>query len=49
MAFFRTGLVMDAIDEPAFTEKHRNNEKIESSINYDQFPPILSFRLRRLH
>ncbi|KAK8087139.1 hypothetical protein PG994_002113 [Apiospora phragmitis] len=45
--FFREGLVMDAIEEPAFTEADRVEERIESHANFTQLPALLAFRLRR--
>ncbi|KAK7921265.1 hypothetical protein PG985_009287 [Apiospora marii] len=44
--FFREGLVMDAIEEPAFTEADKV-ESIESHTNFTQLPALLAFRLRR--
>ncbi|KAK8077290.1 hypothetical protein PG996_003460 [Apiospora saccharicola] len=44
--FFREGLVMDAIEEPAFTEADKA-ESIESHANFTQLPAVLAFRLRR--
>ncbi|KAK8133803.1 hypothetical protein PG984_005815 [Apiospora sp. TS-2023a] len=44
--FFREGLVMDAIEEPAFTEADKV-ESIESHANFTQLPAVLAFRLRR--
>ncbi|RYP21551.1 hypothetical protein DL765_002187 [Monosporascus sp. GIB2] len=46
--FFRAGLVMDAIEEPAFTEADRIPERVESHSNFTQLPAILAFRLRKL-
>lgn len=46
--FFKAGLVMDAMEEPAFTEADANPENIASHVNYTQLPAILAFRLRRM-
>ncbi|KAI0541440.1 S-adenosyl-L-methionine-dependent methyltransferase [Xylaria digitata] len=46
--FFKTGLVMDAIEEPAFTSEDATPDRVESSSNYTQLPAILAFRLRRV-
>ncbi|KAK4154060.1 ribosomal protein L11 methyltransferase [Chaetomidium leptoderma] len=43
--FFKAGLVMDAMEELAFTEEDAE-EKIESNSNYTQLPAILAFRMR---
>ena len=43
--FFKTGLVMDAMEELAFTEEDAE-ERIQSSANYTQLPAILAFRMR---
>ncbi len=45
--FFRAGLALDALEEPAFTEKDHNASNLASSLNFTQFPPIMAFRLRR--
>lgn len=44
--FFRVGLAMDALEEPAFTEEQGKSDKIESHFNYKQLPAILAFRMR---
>ncbi|KAL0468109.1 S-adenosyl-L-methionine-dependent methyltransferase [Neurospora intermedia] len=44
--FFQAGLVMDAMEEPAFSEDDREEGRVESSRNYTQLPAILSFRMR---
>jgi len=44
--FFRAGLVLDALEEPAFTEADSIDERVEATSNYTQIPPILSFRMR---
>ncbi|KAK8130357.1 hypothetical protein PG999_002737 [Apiospora kogelbergensis] len=46
--FFREGLVMDAIEEPAFTEADGNKDRIEAHSNFTQLPALLAFRLRRI-
>ncbi|KAL2145609.1 hypothetical protein VTI28DRAFT_6667 [Corynascus sepedonium] len=43
--FFKAGLVMDAMEELAFTEEDAE-ARIESSSNYTQLPAVLSFRMR---
>jgi hypothetical protein len=43
--FFKAGLVMDAMEELAFSEEDAE-ERIESSSNYTQLPTILAFRMR---
>jgi hypothetical protein len=43
--FFQAGLVMDAMEELAFTEADAE-DRIESSANFTQLPTILSFRMR---
>ena len=43
--FFRAGLVMDAMEELAFTEEDAE-ARIESSKNFTQLPAILAFRMR---
>lgn len=45
--YFRVGLTMDALEEPAFTEEQTRSDKIESHFNYTQLPAILAFRMRR--
>ncbi|KXJ96469.1 S-adenosyl-L-methionine-dependent methyltransferase [Microdochium bolleyi] len=46
--FFRVGLAMDALEEPAFTDAERNADRIESHFNFTQLPAILAFRMRHL-
>ncbi|KAJ3565026.1 hypothetical protein NPX13_g7645 [Xylaria arbuscula] len=46
--FFKTGLVMDAIEEPAFTSADATPERLESTSNFTQLPSILAFRMRRM-
>ena len=46
--FFRAGLVMDAMEEPAFTEADGDPERLEAQANFPQLPFLLAFRLRRL-
>jgi hypothetical protein len=43
--FFKAGLVMDAMEELAFTDTDAE-ERIESMSNYTQIPFILAFRMR---
>ncbi|KAK3305188.1 S-adenosyl-L-methionine-dependent methyltransferase [Chaetomium strumarium] len=43
--FFRHGLVMDAMEELAFSEDD-GEERIESTSNFTQLPIILAFRMR---
>jgi len=44
--FFRGGLVMDGMEELAFTEEHARRDRVESSVNFTQLPSILSWRMR---
>ncbi|KAI1188408.1 S-adenosyl-L-methionine-dependent methyltransferase [Nemania serpens] len=46
--FFKAGLVMDAMEEPAFTPDDAVPGRIETSVNYTQLPTILAFRMRRV-
>ncbi|KAI0438416.1 S-adenosyl-L-methionine-dependent methyltransferase [Xylaria telfairii] len=46
--FFRFGLVMDAMEEPAFTAQDANAEKFEAHTNYTELPALVAFRMRRL-
>ncbi|RYC59308.1 hypothetical protein CHU98_g6921 [Xylaria longipes] len=46
--FFKAGLVMDAMEEPAFAPEDAVPEKFESHANYTQLPAILAFRMRRV-
>ncbi|KAK3375683.1 S-adenosyl-L-methionine-dependent methyltransferase [Lasiosphaeria ovina] len=43
--FFRAGLVLDALEEPAFTAAD-HEARVESSANYTQLPALLAFRMR---
>ncbi|RYP75960.1 hypothetical protein DL771_002032 [Monosporascus sp. 5C6A] len=45
--FFRAGLVMDAMEEPAFTEADSTPERVGSHSNFTQLPALLAFRLRK--
>ena len=45
--FFKAGLVMDAMEEPAFPEAHAITTKVEATSNFTQIPPLFAFRLRR--
>ncbi|KAJ2986203.1 hypothetical protein NUW58_g5137 [Xylaria curta] len=47
-AFFKAGLAMDAMEEPAFTAEDATPERLEASSNYTQLPALLSFRMRRV-
>ncbi|KAK1755381.1 S-adenosyl-L-methionine-dependent methyltransferase [Echria macrotheca] len=44
--FFKGGLVMDAMEEPAFTEADAREDRREASVNYTQLPAILAWRMR---
>ncbi|KAK0644087.1 S-adenosyl-L-methionine-dependent methyltransferase [Cercophora newfieldiana] len=44
--FFKAGLVLDGMEELAFTEADGNEERVDSSANYTQLPALLAFRLR---
>ncbi|KAK4120101.1 S-adenosyl-L-methionine-dependent methyltransferase [Parathielavia appendiculata] len=44
--FFKAGLVMDAMEELAFTEEDAEEDRIESTTNFPQLPAILAFRMR---
>ncbi|KAH7040015.1 methyltransferase type 11 [Microdochium trichocladiopsis] len=46
-AFFKVGLAMDALEEPAFTKDQGVPDRVESHRNFDQLPAILAFRMRR--
>ncbi|KAK3349104.1 S-adenosyl-L-methionine-dependent methyltransferase [Lasiosphaeria hispida] len=46
--FFRAGLVVDAIEELAFTEADRVESRIDATCNFTQLPVILAFRLRAI-
>ncbi|KAK3316966.1 S-adenosyl-L-methionine-dependent methyltransferase [Apodospora peruviana] len=45
--FFAAGLVMDAMEEPAFTEDDHMPDRVEAHSNYTQLPALLAFRMRR--
>jgi hypothetical protein len=45
--FFRGGLVMDGMEELAFTEEHARTDRVEASVNFTQLPMILSWRMSR--
>ncbi|KAK0707857.1 S-adenosyl-L-methionine-dependent methyltransferase [Lasiosphaeris hirsuta] len=47
--FFRAGLVVDAIEELAFTEADRVDSRIDATCNFTELPVILAFRLRAIH
>jgi hypothetical protein len=44
--FFKAGLVLDGMEELAFTEADRDPSRVASSTNYTQLPAILAFRMR---
>lgn len=47
-AFLSGGkLVLDGIEEPAFTEADCNPNRVESTCNFTQLPALLAFRLSR--
>ena len=49
--FFKRGLVMDALEEPIFSEEYareRGEIRAESQSNYTQIPAIMVFRMRRV-
>ncbi|RFU74956.1 hypothetical protein TARUN_7288 [Trichoderma arundinaceum] len=46
--FFKRGLVMDALEEPSFTEEDVVVGRLEATSNFPQLPAILSFRLKRM-
>ncbi|TLD14624.1 hypothetical protein PspLS_11032 [Pyricularia sp. CBS 133598] len=45
--FFRAGLVLDRLDELAFSEEDGDPDRIESTLNFTQIPIMMSFRVRR--
>ncbi|KAH8892549.1 S-adenosyl-L-methionine-dependent methyltransferase [Thozetella sp. PMI_491] len=47
--FLKTGLVMDGIEEPSFTDENRQAKSAASIHNWNEFPPIFAFRMRRIH
>ncbi|POR33264.1 Uncharacterized protein TPAR_06542 [Tolypocladium paradoxum] len=50
--FFKRELVMDALEEPSFTEEDaevRQVQRAESHRNYTQIPPIMAFRMRKIN
>ncbi|KAF5129820.1 Ubiquinone biosynthesis O-methyltransferase [Metarhizium anisopliae] len=46
--FFKTGLVMDSLEELYFDEADAVKERPESSANYTQIPAIMALRFRKL-
>ncbi|GAP87923.1 putative methyltransferase type 11 [Rosellinia necatrix] len=46
--FFKTGLVMDAMEEPSFTAEDAVPQRIQETANFTQLPAILAWRLRRV-
>ncbi|KAH8836550.1 hypothetical protein MCOR27_006286 [Pyricularia oryzae] len=45
--FFQAGLVLDKLEELAFSEGDGEPDKIESTLNFTQIPVMMSFRVRR--
>ncbi|KOS22949.1 Ubiquinone biosynthesis O-methyltransferase [Escovopsis weberi] len=45
--FFRRGLVLDALEEPGFTEEDGVPERLEATANFVQLPTLMSLRFRR--
>jgi 2-polyprenyl-3-methyl-5-hydroxy-6-metoxy-1,4-benzoquinol methylase len=46
---FAAGLVLDALEEPAFDQDDAVQERPLSLLNYWQFPPVLAARMRAQH
>lgn len=44
--FFKAGMVMDGMEELAFTEADADPQRVESNVNYTQLPAILAWRVR---
>ncbi|KAK4223383.1 S-adenosyl-L-methionine-dependent methyltransferase [Podospora fimiseda] len=44
--FFKVGMVMDGMEEAAFTKEDYNEKRVQSNCNYTQLPAILGFRMR---
>lgn len=44
--FFKAGMVMDGMEELAFTEADVDPQRVESNVNYTQLPAILAWRVR---
>lgn len=47
--FFKNGLMMDALEEPSFTEEDAEPERAKSTRNFSQLPALLAFRLRNMN
>ncbi|KAL7809689.1 S-adenosyl-L-methionine-dependent methyltransferase [Trichoderma aethiopicum] len=45
--FFKRGLILDALEEPSFTDEDGDSGKAYATVNFPQLPPILSLRFRR--
>ncbi|KAB8257397.1 S-adenosyl-L-methionine-dependent methyltransferase [Aspergillus pseudonomiae] len=45
--FFRTGLILDALEETNFDDTFREPSREYAARNFTEFPKILAFRLRR--
>ncbi|CAH0024688.1 unnamed protein product [Clonostachys rhizophaga] len=45
--FFKAGLVMDALEEPNFTEEDAIADRPEATSNFVELPALMAFRLRR--
>lgn len=46
--FFKTGLVMDNMEELYFEKEDAIKERPESSANFTQIPAIMAMRFRKL-
>jgi hypothetical protein len=46
--YFKAGLAMDALEEPQFADDV-TSARVESTLNYKQFPPIMAFRMRKVN
>lgn len=46
--FFKNGLVMDALEEPNFTEADMIQDRVEATPNFIQLPALMAFRFRLL-
>ncbi|KAH8123567.1 hypothetical protein FP744_10005897 [Trichoderma asperellum] len=45
--FFKRGLVMDALEEPSFTQEDVVPERLYATANFTQFPALMSFRFKK--
>lgn len=45
--FFKRGLVMDALEEPNFTEEDAVPERLYATANFTQFPALMAFRFKK--